>query len=47
MDPAAGHGWGEGVDSYDSLIVRHADDASVVGLPPQPWRIPLSQASGR
>ena len=38
MDPEAGRGWGEGVDSYDSLIVRHAEDAGVVGLPPQPWR---------
>ena len=38
MDPAAGRGWGEGADSYDSLIVRHAADAGVVGLPPQPWR---------
>jgi hypothetical protein len=37
-DPRGGHGWGPGVDRYDSLIVRHAADAGVVGLPPQPWR---------
>ena len=36
-DPAIGHGWGQVFDSYDALIVRHADRAGV-GLPPQPWR---------